>query len=142
LVRALNSIDAVFADDPAVREAWTRYLTALDDTNMNTPIGFSIREEKRRGLLLEIVKTLKLTKKISSADLLRTYFPSFIAEETHVAALERLYKRATLEAGLTQGNIAFPACPVPLSTNPIPSAVPPQPGSSSAGNGAEQPRSS
>ena len=34
LVRSLNQIDAVFVDDPAVREAWTRYYTALNDANL------------------------------------------------------------------------------------------------------------
>ncbi len=33
-IRALNLIDAVFADDPAVREAWTRYYAALNDASM------------------------------------------------------------------------------------------------------------
>ena len=28
--RALNLIDAVFANEPAVREAWTRYYTAFE----------------------------------------------------------------------------------------------------------------
>jgi hypothetical protein len=47
LVRALNLIDAVFVDDPAVREAWTRYHAALVDGNLSAPPGISIREGRR-----------------------------------------------------------------------------------------------
>jgi hypothetical protein len=39
--------------DPAVREAWTRYYTALNDLALNVGAGFALREEKRRELLLE-----------------------------------------------------------------------------------------
>jgi hypothetical protein len=63
----------VFVDDAAVREAWTRYHATLIDGNLNAPPGSSIREGRRHDLLLEMVKALGLTKKISSADLLRTY---------------------------------------------------------------------
>jgi len=91
--RALNLIDAAFVDDASAREAWTRYYTALNDPNMNAGAGFSIREERRRDLLLEMVKALKLTHKISSAYLLRTYLPTFVVENTHVALLERIQKR-------------------------------------------------
>jgi hypothetical protein len=141
LIRALNSIDAVFADDPSVRQAWTEYFTALNDPNLNTSIGASIREQKRRDLLLEIVKALKLTQKISSADLLRTYLPTFVAEDTQIAMLERLQKRAVLEEDLKHRGINYPQFVPQLQVNPAPSPVP-QPGapSSAAGNGAEQPQ--
>jgi hypothetical protein len=136
LVQALNQIDAVFADNRAVRDAWTRYLTALYDSNLGTPPGFSFREEKRRELLSEIVKSLRLAKKISSADLLRTYQPNFVAEETHVAMLERMQKRAALEEDLNRRHIPFPPCAYPGPVNPAQTS-PPQP---PVGNGAEQPR--
>jgi hypothetical protein len=122
--RALNLIDAAFVDDAAVREAWTRYYTALNDPNMNAGAGFSIREERRRDLLLEMVKALKLTRKISSADLLRTYLPTFVAETTHVAVLERMHKRALLQEELTRRHIAFPQWPIPRQASPAPSPAP------------------
>jgi hypothetical protein len=136
LIRALNLIDAVFADDPDVREAWTQYFAALNDQNMNSGIGGSIREAKRRELLPEMVKALELAKKISSADLLRTYVPNFIAEDTHVAILERIHKKAVLEEQLTQRHIDFPRWPE--QAPPAPSI--PQPTGSSAGNGAKLPQ--
>ena len=47
--RALNLIDAAFADNSRVREAWTRYYTVLNDQSMNAAPGYSIREgEKTR----------------------------------------------------------------------------------------------
>jgi hypothetical protein len=112
-IRALNLIDAVFADDPAVREAWTRYYTALNDANMNIGPGFSIREERRRDLLLAMVKALKLKRKISSADLLRTYLPTFMAESTHLAVLQRMQQKAAVEEDLQRRGIQFPQWPVP-----------------------------
>jgi Family of unknown function (DUF6680) len=135
--RALNLIDAAFADDPTVREAWTRYYTALNDPNMNGGAGYSIGEERRRDLLSEMVKALRLTRKISSADLLRTYIPTFVAETTHVSVLERMHRRAVLEEELTRRHIAFPQSPVAQPTILAPPPLAPGP---SAGNGAGQPR--
>jgi hypothetical protein len=112
-LRALNLIDAVFASNAEVREAWTRYFASLNDAAMNVSPGYSIREEKKRELFLSMVKALGLSKKISSADLLRTYLPNFAMELTHVATLERLYRKATLEEDLTKRGIPFPKYPVP-----------------------------
>jgi hypothetical protein len=113
----------VFADDPAVRQAWTEYLTTLNDLNLNTGIGVSIREQKRRDLLLEIVKALKLPRKISSADLLRTYLPTFVAEDTQVTVLERIHKRAVLEEDLKRRGVDYPQL-APQQATPAPSAAP------------------
>jgi len=107
-VRALNLIDAVFADDPDVREAWTRFLATLTDPSMNEGAGSGIREERKRDLLLAMVKALGLQGKISSADLLRTYLPTFVAEQTRVDFLERRYKTAWLEDELRKRGIVIP----------------------------------
>jgi hypothetical protein len=130
-IRALNLIDAVFADDPAVRESWTRYYTALNDHNLNVPAGFSLREERRRDLLLEMVKALKLAKKISSADLLRTYLPTFAAENTAIGMLERLYKKAHYEEELKHRKIPLPPG-LAAAIRPTDTTVP------TSGNGVEQ----
>src|SRR5258708_10213737 len=37
--KALNMIDAVFADSAKVRDAWTKYFAALIDQNLNVPTG-------------------------------------------------------------------------------------------------------
>jgi hypothetical protein len=118
--RALNLIDAVFANDSAVREAWTRYLTALNDASLNVGPGFAIREEKRRDLLLEIVKALGLRRKISSAELLRGYLPAYAADLQYLAFLERMYKRALFEEELKRRGIPIPAwAPTPQEGTPV-----------------------
>jgi hypothetical protein len=136
--RALNLIDAVFADDPAVREAWTRYYTALNDPALNVGAGYALREEKRRELLLEIVKALGLARKISSAELLRGYAPTFAIESTHVAWLERLHKRAIYEEDLKRRGIPFPAWPAPQEAPPA-SPSPPPAGGNAGKPAAPQP---
>jgi hypothetical protein len=55
--KALNMIDAVFVDDSNVREAWSKYYAALNDSNLQNPPGYAAREEKRRDLMIEIVKS-------------------------------------------------------------------------------------
>jgi hypothetical protein len=130
--RALNLIDAVFANDPAVREAWTRYYTALSDPNFNVGPGYAIREEKRRDLLLKMVKGLGLARKISSADLLRGYIPTYAFDAQYVAYLERMCKRAQYEEELKHRGITIPAWgptprPTPQDATPVsPSPLPPQ----------------
>jgi hypothetical protein len=140
-VRALNLIDAAFVDVPTVREAWTRYYTALNDPALNGGPGYSIREERRRDLLLEMVKALGLTNKISSADLLRSYTPDFIYQSFKLDVLERMHKRAFLEEDLRRREIEIPlwlrsseAAPAPTAQTPI---APVQPAVPPAGNGAQ-----
>lgn len=87
--RALNSIDAVFIGDTAVREAWSRYYAVLNDGGLNNAPGYSIREEKRRELLLEMARTLNWSNNISTADILRAYQPQTVADDTRLKMLER-----------------------------------------------------
>jgi hypothetical protein len=106
VVRALNLIDAAYAGDSAVREAWTRYYAALSDPNLNEGQGGAIREDKRRDLLLEMVRALGLARKISSADLLRGYMPTFALEAAQLAQLQR---KAALEEMNRRANPGGPA---------------------------------
>jgi hypothetical protein len=139
IFRALNLIYVVFVGEPAVREAWTRYFSALEDPRFYHGVGPSIVEEKRRDLLLEIVKALKLSRKITSADLLRTYTPKIVGEDLRLAMLERLRKRAVLEEELKQRRIQFP--PSQLSQEAYPAPAPAPPTGPSAGDAAERPHS-
>jgi hypothetical protein len=120
-----------------VREAWTRYIATLNDPNLNVGVGFAIRDEKRRELLLEIVKTLGRQQKISSAELLRAYIPTFVVESAHLAMVERTYKRALYEEYLRTHGIPFPPWVPPLQT-PTPETVPVQPSSGNSGQPAHQ----
>jgi hypothetical protein len=118
-VRALNMIDIVFADNSIVRDAWTQYIATLNDPNLNCEPGLAIRDEKRRQLLLEIVKALGLQRKISSADLLRAYMPTFAFEAAHVAMMERSYKRSVYEQHLKDKG-APPTLWTPPASQPAP----------------------
>jgi hypothetical protein len=147
-IKSLNLIDAVFVHEPPVREAWTRYYTALSDGALNSPLGASIREERRRDLLLEMVKALGLTNKISSADLLRGYQPAAVVEAAYLAMVERMYKKAVYEEELRNRGIEVPSWttqappapqPTPSSTTPTPSAPQPAPSSATQAPSAPQP---
>lgn len=107
-VRTLNSIDVVFVDDFAVREAWSRYYSVLSDSNLNNPAGWSIRDEKRRDLLLAMAKAMGWEGRISMADILRTYMPQFIGEQTLVTNMERQIKLATYTAELSRLGLPHP----------------------------------
>lgn len=95
-VQALNRIDAVYVDDLAVREAWSQLIAIMNDGNSNNPAGYAIREMKRRDLLLEMVKSLGWQNKISTADLMRIYQPTFIVEEIQLHMIRRRVRKAEL----------------------------------------------
>lgn len=106
--KALNSIDSAFIDSPRVRDAWTRYLAALNDGQLTNDPGYAIREQKRTDLLMEIIHDLGLQNKISTADILRTYTPSVITEIEHLAIWERIKRRNDLRTEFIQKGIGFP----------------------------------
>lgn len=125
--RALNMIDAVFADHAKVRDAWSKYFATLNDPNLNVPAGYTIREEKRRDLMIAIVECLGLQKKITTSDLLRAYTPAAVIEIEHLAIWERIKRREDLRAEFIQRGIGFPDFPPPVyPVQPRP-ATPPGP---------------
>jgi hypothetical protein len=106
--RALNQIDVIFVNDLEVRETWSKYYSTLNDPNLQNLPGFSMREQKRRDLMMAIVKCLGLQNKISTSDLLRTYMPTTIVEAETLAVWERIKKREDLRAELISRGIGFP----------------------------------
>jgi len=108
-IRALNSIDLVFVDNFPVREAWSRYYAAIIDQNLNIPIGYSAREERRRDLLLAMTQAMDLSNRISTTDLLRSYIPALVGEQQYIGILERAAKIAALREELAKRNIPDPA---------------------------------
>jgi hypothetical protein len=123
--KALNMIDAVFANDRAVREAWSKCYAALNDGSLQNSPGYAIREDKRRDLMTAIIKVLKLEKKISTSDLLRAYAPTVITEIETLAVWDRIKKREDLRAEFIQRGIPFPDF-TPMNYPPPPQATPPQ----------------
>jgi hypothetical protein len=129
--KALNAIDSVFADDFEVREAWSKYVAALNDLNLNVPAGYAVREEKRRDLMAAIVNCLGLQKKITTSDLLRVYVPAAVVEAEHLTIWERIKRREDLRREFIDRGIGFPDYPAPT----YPAQIPP---GSPNGSGSQQ----
>jgi hypothetical protein len=106
--RSLNLIDAVFVDDAPVRDAWSQYLAAVSDPNLNNPPGYSIQAHLRQVLLTAIIKSLGLQKKLSTSDLLRTYYPFAVVEAESLALWQRVLKLCDLPDELTRHGIPVP----------------------------------
>ena len=105
---ALNLIDVTFVDKPKVREAWSKYYAAMNDSNLNVPAGFAVRDEKRRDLMIAIVECLGLQNKITTADLLRTYVPTAVIETEFLTLWDRIKRRTDLRAEFIERGIGFP----------------------------------
>jgi hypothetical protein len=125
-VKSLNTIDVVFVDDTDVREAWSRYYSVLNDANLNNPAGWSIRDEKRRDLVLAMAKAMGWRDRISTADILRTYTPQFAGEQALVNVMERQIKLATYAAELRRLGL-----PHPLTGFQVPPTSPTTPATAS-----------
>lgn len=118
--RALNLIDVIFVDNSNVREAWSKYYAALSDSNLQNPPGYAAREDRRRDLMIEMVKSLGLENKISTADLLRAYTPTVVVEVDNLATWERIKRRTDLRAEFIARGIGFPDFDPPFYP-PVPS---------------------
>lgn len=122
--RALNSIDVAFVNAPAVREAWSKYFLALNDSSLNSGSGFSIREEKRRDLMVAMIEHLGLRSQISTTDLIRTYIPNSTVETEYLAIWERIKRRVDLRAEFIARGIGFPDFAPPYYPPVPPQGVP------------------
>lgn len=125
--RALNLINSVFVNQTHVREAWSKYYSALSDQALNDGPGFSIREEKRRDLMIAIINVLGLERKITTSDLLRTYTPTAIIETEYLAIWERIKRREDLRAEFIKRGIGFPDFVAPRYSSPAKAAEPSTP---------------
>jgi hypothetical protein len=133
-VRALNSIDLVFVNDLSVREAWSKYYVAIVDENLNNQVGFRIREERRRDLLLSMINAMNMSDRISTTDLLRTYTPVLMGDLAYIGMLERTATIARLREELGKRGIPDPApgyvspsAPLmPPAAPGVPHAIPPK----------------
>ena len=123
-VRSLNTIDVVFVDDTDVREAWSRYYSVLNDANLNNPAGWSIRDEKRRDLLLAMAKAMGWRERISTADILRTYTPQFAGEQALVNVMERQIKLSTYATELRRLGLPHPITGFQVPPTGTPTALP------------------
>ena len=101
-VKPLNLIDAVFATDREVREAWSRYYAALSDPRNNNPAGYAQWDEKKRELILSIARNVGLEKAITTSDVLRTYQPTFMTKAERLSMLNLDIQLAQAEAAARQ----------------------------------------
>ena len=93
-IKALNLIDAVYADEPSVREAWTRYYAVLNDPNIFSAgtVGTALAEEKRRDLICAMTATTSWTKNLTSADIMRAYGPKGFTDSSNLTFWENRFK--------------------------------------------------
>jgi hypothetical protein len=104
----LNLIDAVFVNDLTVREAWSKYFSALSEQSLNSGPGFAIRDEKRRDLLMAMIDALGPKGKITTTDLMRTYTPTAIMEANYIEVWQRIKLLEDLRAEFKRRGIAYP----------------------------------
>lgn len=104
-VRALNSIDVAFNNSVPVREAWAELYQALN----TAPLQNHVVDERIRKLLREMAQDLGIADTLRLDDFARTYFPTALAQDREMRALERqeTLKRLTGRSAPAQ-NVADP----------------------------------
>ena len=99
LVRALNMIDVVFLKNKTIRTLWKEYFSMLSNDGLSNPVGWTQREHKNLEMLTEIAKVLGYSKKLTSLDIERVYFPIGLKDQLESNAeisneLKRLLKES------------------------------------------------
>ncbi len=84
-VRALNSIDVAFNKSVSVREAWAELYQALG----TSPMQNHVVDERVRKLLREMAQDLGIADTLRLDDFARTYFPTALAQDREMRALQR-----------------------------------------------------
>jgi hypothetical protein len=85
VVRALNMIDIVFHDSPAVRRLWREYFDMLGNPGLQNPQGFQQRQVKNLEMITEMAKVLGYGKAISHLDVDRVYYPVGLGKQADQA---------------------------------------------------------
>jgi hypothetical protein len=74
-MEVFNTIDSVFYDVRAVRDAWAGLFSALTDERLSTQEGARIRQDKVTTLLQEMARHLGYARHFTRADFERIYHP-------------------------------------------------------------------
>jgi len=107
-VRALNSIDIVFADSREVREAWAELLLAF---NLQ-PLVMHVLEERLRRLLAAIAKEVGIADQLRIDDLGRVYYPTSQQQEQLIKDMQRpLILNSLMQKNAAGANSLFPPKP-------------------------------
>jgi hypothetical protein len=118
-VKALNLIDTVFHDAPAVRDAWANLFSALNDQRNFPPTGPTpVIDERRTALLSGMATELGLIQNFRPDDFTRVYLPQTVVSEMQIRDMQR---RAALNALSGQPSVA------PSASPPAPVLFPPPP---------------
>jgi hypothetical protein len=120
-VKALNLIDTVFHDAPAVRDSWANLFSALNDQRNFPPTGPTpVIDERRTALLSSMARELGLIQDFRPDDFTRVYLPQTVVSEIQIRDMQR---RAALNALSGQ----LPATPTTAAASPPPLLFPPPP---------------
>jgi AcrR family transcriptional regulator len=107
-VRALNSIDIVFADSREVREAWAELLLAF---NMQ-PLVMHVVEERLRRLLAAVAKDVGIADQLRIDDLGRVYYPTSHQQEQQIKDMQRQFiLNSLMQKNAAGANSVFPPKP-------------------------------
>lgn len=118
-VRALNSIDVAFNNSGLVREAWAELYQALG----TDPLVKHVVEERVRKLLREMAQDLGIADTLRLDDFARIYFPTALAQDREMRALQRQH---------TLKQLTGPAAPEQNLADQTTSLWPPMPSSPDA----------
>jgi hypothetical protein len=75
VVRALNMIDVVFHDSPAVRRLWREYYDMLSNPSLDNRPGYQQRQVKNLEMITAMAREVGYGKTITHLDADRVYYP-------------------------------------------------------------------
>ena len=108
-VRALNSIDIVFADSREVREAWAELLLAF---TMQPLVIMHVVEERLRRLLAAVAKDVGIADQLRIDDLGRVYYPTSQQQEQLIKDMQRQFVlNSLMQKNAGGANSVFPPKP-------------------------------
>lgn len=115
-VRMLNSIDFIFNDVQAVREAWAELYILFQTDGVPHP---QLKEEKVRTLLKTMATNLGMSGSLKVNDLGRIYYPNALAIDDQIRrlqqerALSAMLPQSTEQSVFSQETLnKFPPAPV------------------------------
>lgn len=114
-VKAFNLIDFVFNESRTVRNAWSDFLSSLDENNH---VPEHATKEKFRTLLSAIAADVGLSDELRADDLNRVYYPRVLSQEEHIRQLQREQTLRQLTASTSPS--ANTAAPIVSSDFPPP----------------------
>lgn len=97
-VKAFNLIDVVFIKSRAVRDAWSEFISAMDENNR---VPEHSQRETFRKLLTAMAADLGLASDLRADDFNRVYYPLALSEEIYLKSLQRKASLRELQGNLS-----------------------------------------